>query len=58
MITPNLNKVGLDNLALAFEAKIKYILNKQARIEGMVQVVECLSSKCKTLSSNPSTTKK
>jgi hypothetical protein len=34
------------------------ILKKKKEAGGMVQVVGCLSSKCKALSSNPSSTKK
>jgi hypothetical protein len=35
-----------------------YLKNKATRTGGMIQVIEHLPSKCRTLSSNPSTTKK
>jgi hypothetical protein len=33
-----------------------YKVKKKSRTEGVAQVVECLPTKCKALSTNPSTT--
>jgi protein gp37 len=37
---------------------LNYAKNKARRSEGVAEVVGCLPSKCKALSSNPSTAKK